>query len=174
MILHQKRNTNDKNRFLRKIFYLEIKKYSLLWAHTTDPWCKMLQILAIRSKHMWKEIVSRTHCEHKFKLHFQDSQTYFVTASNILIQLFTSFSTLQITQIKEKPSLSLKKKKKKKRKKENWKLTVETSLFGLNDFNVKDNALINESTIEYIKTDNYHNIIITTLFLFVGLDWLSR
>ena len=121
-----------------------------------------------------KEIVSRTHCEHKFKHHFQDSQTYFVTASNILIQLFTSFSTLQITQIKEKPSQKKKKKikekKRKERKKENWKLIVETSLFGLNDFNVKDNALINESTIEYIKKDNYNNIIITTLLLFVGLD----
>ena len=40
--------------------------------------------------------------EHKFRHNFQDSLTHSATAVGILKQLFTSFSTAQITQIKEK------------------------------------------------------------------------
>ena len=40
--------------------------------------------------------------EHKFRHNFQDSLTHSATAVGILKQLFTSFSTAQITQTKEK------------------------------------------------------------------------
>ena len=51
----KKQQKNTKNE------YQNIKQYSLLWTHSTNPWCDMLQTLDIRREYNWSEMVSGTH-----------------------------------------------------------------------------------------------------------------
>ena len=80
----------------------------------------------------------------------------------ILKQLFTSFSTAQITQIKEKTLFEKMSNIKRSLLNQNDSIIVETLLFGSNGLNDEENTCIIEPTIEYITTTER---LLTPLFL---------
>ena len=82
---------------------------------------------------------------------FKTLYTHSATAVGILKQLFTSFSTAQITQIKETLFEKISNIKRSLLN-QNYSIIVETLHFGSNGLNDEESACIIESTIKYIIT----------------------